>query len=45
MREVEKVARIWQTEPGRVRHSFEAAVLALSLLMLPAVLIQDSTLP
>ena len=41
---VEKVERVWQKESGRVRHPFELAVLALSLLMLPAVLIQDSKL-
>lgn len=36
--------RVWQTETGRVRHPFELVVLALSLLMLPALLIQDSSL-
>ncbi len=39
-----RAKRIWQTESGRVHHRFELAVLALSLLMLPAVLIQDSSL-
>ena len=34
--------RIWQTPSGRVRHRYEGAALALSLLMLPAVLIQDA---
>ena len=43
-REIAKVERVWQAESGRVRHPFELTVLALSLLMLPAVLIQDSTL-
>ncbi len=33
-----------QLDSGRVKHPFELVVLALSLLMLPAVLIQDSTL-
>jgi voltage-gated potassium channel len=33
-----------QEESGRVRHSFEAIVLVFALLMLPAVLIQDSGL-
>ena len=33
-----------QEESGRVRHSFEAVVLVFALLMLPAVLIQDSAL-
>ena len=33
-----------QEESGRVRHSFEAVVLLFALLMLPAVLIQDSGL-
>jgi voltage-gated potassium channel len=33
-----------QEESGRVRHSFEAVVLVFALLMLPAVLIQDSGL-
>jgi voltage-gated potassium channel len=33
-----------QTETGKVRHSFEALALIFSLLMLPAVLIQDSGL-
>lgn len=42
--QLERAARIWQEESGRVRHSFEGGVLALSLLMLPAVLIQDSSL-
>lgn len=43
-------ARFWaaehwrQEESGKVRHSFEAVVLAVALLMLPAVLIQDSGL-
>ena len=39
-----RVKRVWQTESGHVHHRFELAVLALSLLMLPAVLIQDSSL-
>lgn len=39
-----KVARVWQSESGRVHHPFELVVLALSALMLPAVLIQDSRL-
>jgi voltage-gated potassium channel len=43
-REVEKVERVCQLESGRVKHPFELVVLALSLLMLPAVLIQDSSL-
>ena len=43
-REVDKVERVCQLETGRVKHPFELAVLALSLLMLPAVLIQDSSL-
>jgi voltage-gated potassium channel len=33
-----------QEESGKVRHSFEAVVLVCALLMLPAVLIQDSGL-
>ena len=33
-----------QEESGKVRHSFEAVVLVCALLMLPAVLIQDSSL-
>jgi hypothetical protein len=33
-----------QEESGKVRHSFEAVVLVFALLMLPAVLIQDSDL-
>lgn len=33
-----------QEESGKVRHSFEVVVLLLALLMLPAVLIQDSGL-
>jgi voltage-gated potassium channel len=33
-----------QEESGKVRHSFELVVLACALLMLPAVLIQDSDL-
>ena len=33
-----------QEESGKVRHSFEALVLVCALLMLPAVLIQDSSL-
>jgi voltage-gated potassium channel len=33
-----------QEESGKVRHSFEAVVLACAVLMLPAVLIQDSSL-
>jgi voltage-gated potassium channel len=43
-------ARFWaaehwsQEESGQVRHSFEAVVLVFALLMLPAVLIQDSGL-
>ncbi|HZS23783.1 MAG TPA: ion channel [Gaiellaceae bacterium] len=36
--------RVWQTESGKVRHPFELVVLACSVLMLPAVLIQDSKL-
>jgi len=43
-REVEKIERVCQLENGRVKHPFELVVLALSLLMLPAVLIQDSSL-
>jgi voltage-gated potassium channel len=43
-REVEKLERVCQLESGRVKHPFELVVLALSLLMLPAVLIQDSSL-
>jgi voltage-gated potassium channel len=39
---LDKVERAGQLESGRVRHPFELLVLALSLLMLPAVLIQDS---
>lgn len=34
----------YQEESGKVRHPFEAVVLLLALLMLPAVLIQDSGL-
>jgi voltage-gated potassium channel len=34
----------YQEESGKVRHSFEAVVLVCALLMLPAVLIQDSSL-
>jgi voltage-gated potassium channel len=43
-------ARFWsaenwyQEESGKVRHSFEAVVLLVALLMLPSVLIQDSGL-
>ena len=33
-----------QEESGKVRHSFEAVVLVCAVLMLPAVLIQDSSL-
>ena len=33
-----------QDESGGVRHSFEAVVLLFAVLMLPAVLIQDSGL-
>jgi len=33
-----------QEESGKVRHSFEAVVLVCAVLMLPAVLIQDSGL-
>ena len=33
-----------QEESGKVRHSFETVVLVCALLMLPAVLIQDSDL-
>jgi voltage-gated potassium channel len=46
-RVTEKVAaveRIWHSKSGRVHHRFELLVLALTLLMLPAVLIQDSSL-
>jgi voltage-gated potassium channel len=41
-RDVERMRRVWQAESGRLHHPFELAVLALSVLMLPAVLIQDS---
>lgn len=41
-RDVDKVRRVWQAESGRVHHPFELLVLALTILMLPAVLIQDS---
>jgi len=37
-----RLKRLWQAESGRVHHPFELIVLALSGLMLPAVLIQDS---
>jgi voltage-gated potassium channel len=43
-RDVERLERVCQLDSGRVKHPFELVVLALSLLMLPAVLIQDSTL-
>lgn len=43
-REVRRVERVRQLETGRVEHPFELMVLALSLLMLPAVVIQDSLL-
>ena len=33
-----------QEESGKVRHSFELVLLLFALLMLPAVLIQDSGL-
>jgi len=43
-RDVERLERVCQLDSGRVKHPFELVVLALSLLMLPAVLIQDSSL-
>jgi len=46
----QRLLRFWraehwcQEESGRIRHPFEAVVLVIALLMLPAVLIQDSGL-
>lgn len=42
--DVKRAERVWQSESGKLHHPFELVVLALSVLMLPAVLIQDSKL-
>lgn len=34
--------KVWQTRNGMVRHRYEAAALALAVVLLPVVLIQDS---
>jgi voltage-gated potassium channel len=44
LREIPAAEHWCQLESGRVRHSYEGLVLVFALLMLPAVLIQDSGL-